>query len=581
MTEELIKLMLSVTGQDAVKDLQEQLGYTEATLNQLKGAFQRGEITTDEFLKVAKRLTDQEKQLQENIRLATEALAKQAMAADTAAEATTANVDAIGKSGMNSAYKMMQLGQTLDDLQYVGEMGLRPIINNVMQLDARMGIALIVVQSLINAFGEQLVEAVTGYAAEAEKAKTETEKLTEKIEQLEKKPRKLAIDFKDLEEAQDRLDKLKADESAYNSAKESSPEQQLASEAKSTATKYMGGADQLTAIVDAMEKQGGFKHGDPELYAKLDKFKYQLENPEFDAKTGVAKYDPETTRKNIAEVEAAIDRARKEYSKGQVAAFASGDPGAIKAMQNRVKRNPGAFNRKGADGLTGGEAILNLPSSVEDMFRRQEVDREITNTDDADKENMQGWRTIQQKRRRTAADEERHEAEEREMAEKRRKDIANREAIGLKEAEDLQRREKDKKDLEAKRSLEKSRAENKKLADEKLAEQRRLAEQAERDRLDPVATAERRLAQNARSGLRAQGWNRDVADIAAPKLAELVTKGMDVQSATMQALAEAQQQIMMANRALQQNLQMQALIQQQQRRARVMMPTTQPVPFAN
>ena len=49
----------------------------------------------------------------------------------------------VGKGASNSGYRIMQLGQTLDDLQYVGEMGLRPIINNVMQLSAGLGIAMI------------------------------------------------------------------------------------------------------------------------------------------------------------------------------------------------------------------------------------------------------------------------------------------------------------------------------------------------------------------------------------------------------------------------------------------------------
>ena len=47
-----------------------------------------------------------------------------------------------------SGQKLMQLGQTLDDMQYVGEQGLRPIINNVMQLSPVLGTAMIAVQLL-------------------------------------------------------------------------------------------------------------------------------------------------------------------------------------------------------------------------------------------------------------------------------------------------------------------------------------------------------------------------------------------------------------------------------------------------
>ena len=559
MTEELIKLMLSVSGEDAIDDLREQLGYTEASIKQLKDAFQRGELTTDEFLRAAKRLTDQEKTLQENIRLVTDALNKQAVAADNAAESTTANVQSIGKSGESSAFKIMQLGQTLDDLQYVGEMGLRPIINNVMQFDARLGILLIGVQSLINAFGEHLTKAVMGYTTETGAAVDQTERLAKQIEELEKKPHKLAVDYKDLEEAQAKLDKLKADEAAYKAAKESDPEKELAKQAASAVTKYAGGADQLTAIVDAMEKQGGFKHGPAELYARLDKLKYQLENPEFDARTGVAKYDPETTKKNIAEVEAEIERARKQYAKDQVTAFVSGDPAAIAAMQGRVARNPGAFNRQGLDGLTAGEAIRNLPTSLEEMARRLQVDEEIAATDEKDKENKGEFRQARGERlRREAkaqADEDRHAVEEQNMAENRRREIAAKE----KRDKEIQKRQQEKRRAEAKRE----------------------EDQLERDRLDPMKLVKSELQKSARSGLQRMGYGEGLAAIAAPRLAELVSQGMDVQSATMQSVMEANRQIQLANEALQKNQQMLILMQQQQRRMRTMMPTTQPVPFAN
>lgn len=52
-------------------------------------------------------------------------------------------------SGANAAgYKLQVLGQGLDDLQYVGEMGLRPIINNLMQISPLVGIVAIGVNLL-------------------------------------------------------------------------------------------------------------------------------------------------------------------------------------------------------------------------------------------------------------------------------------------------------------------------------------------------------------------------------------------------------------------------------------------------
>ena len=308
-----------------------------------------------------------------------------------------------------------------------------------------------------------------------------------------------------------------------------------------------------------MEKQSGFKHGDASLYTKLDTLKYRLENPEFDARTGVAKYDPEVTKKNIAEVEAEIDRARMAYAKQQVASFASGDIGAIAAMQKRVAQNPGAFMRQGLDGLTAGEAIRNLPSSVEDLRRRQQVEEEIANSDEANKANQATFTKARSERLRqeakARADEDRAVVEEQDMAERRRKEIAAKEQ---RDAE-LQKRQ----------------------AERRRAQAEKEAAQLERDRLDPVGIARREMTATAKAGLRQMGYGGGVADIAAPRLAELVSQGMDLQTAALQSVADAQAQIRAANEALAKNRQMLMLIQQQQRRGRMMQPTTQPMPFAN
>ena len=63
-----------------------------------------------------------------------------------------AAMDRVGRSagagfGMASN-KLLQFGNVLDDLQYVGEMGLRPIINNIMQISPAVGIPLLAFDQL-------------------------------------------------------------------------------------------------------------------------------------------------------------------------------------------------------------------------------------------------------------------------------------------------------------------------------------------------------------------------------------------------------------------------------------------------
>jgi hypothetical protein len=71
-----------------------------------------------------------------------------AVAAARSTTAVNAGMNGVTK-GINSAgYQMQILGQGLDDLQYVGEQGLRPIINNLMQFSPILGIAALAVNTL-------------------------------------------------------------------------------------------------------------------------------------------------------------------------------------------------------------------------------------------------------------------------------------------------------------------------------------------------------------------------------------------------------------------------------------------------
>ena len=69
-----------------------------------------------------------------------------------AAAASTSRVNAGMTQGGRGASRFgMQLqvvGQTLDDLQYVGEMGLRPIINNLMQINPLLGTSVLMFDAL-------------------------------------------------------------------------------------------------------------------------------------------------------------------------------------------------------------------------------------------------------------------------------------------------------------------------------------------------------------------------------------------------------------------------------------------------
>jgi len=622
MTEELIKLMLSVAGDDAITSLSDKLKENQRQVEQLTQAFLDGDVTTDDYFRTAKKLASEIAQLQSAIDVLERSVAAADNSvygfADAAKDATTASMDlgraaiyvagsaddaeeayrqeqaalddltdgaklsavemahlgaaktgtagasanlktsikaleaelaelrkearagnisledfrvkanAVGqtlqmqKSTLNAlgnefginANKVLQFGQSIDDLQYVAEMGLRPIINNVMQFSPAIGVAMIAVDQLYrrwddikNLFDQGIPRPVLDQTEELKKKIDEAQKVTEEL------GKKTRLDLDELT----RYKQASEDVKKFNDELKKRDELQRILNQRTEEQQQFGGAFQK-----AVSASGG--------QAALDELISAVKG-EADSKGNV--YNLLTGKVTKAE----------DYAKDLVREGTAG---------NKVARDEAAsFLAKAyGDKSTFGQNITKFSPEQAERNKAAEVEAQ-------------------------------HAAEEARMADKRRQELAAKEAMGLKEAEDLQRREQQKKEQDAKRTLEESRRDNLRKEAERQAEAVRKAAEAERDRLDPVGAAQRRMTQDARSGLRRQGVAGDMADLAAPKLAELVMKGMDVQSATMQALHEAQQQIEMANRALQQNLQMQALIQQQQRRARIMMPTTQPMPFAN
>ena len=101
-----------------------------------------------------------------------------------------------------SANKVLQLGRTFDDLQYVPQQGLRPIINNVMELSPALGMAMIAVQLLITHWDE--LSAAFG------KSKVKTQ--AEEMEELADKISKTADETARLHQLEERRQNAKAQE---------------------------------------------------------------------------------------------------------------------------------------------------------------------------------------------------------------------------------------------------------------------------------------------------------------------------------------------------------------------------------
>lgn len=574
-TEEMIKLILSVSGQDAIDDMNQSLGYTQASLEQLKNAYQRGEISTDEFMKTARQLTSQEAALKRSIDEATAAMNHQAAAA-TAVAGVSDTIEDMGVKGGMSAHKLMQLGNTLDDLQYVGEMGLRPIINNVMQIDAKLGMALIAFEMLRKGIGDKLIKAFEDFFGAIQKSETSVDSLKKKIEDLEKKPVKLSVDLAELDAAKKKLDEIEKQKAALDSTKTSSAERTLGGLASSIITDYAGGSGNLTGIVEGIDRQTGVNRATTEQAAAMDKLKYQLTHQPRDSRTGAVIGDPEAyqemIQKRITELQSQIDQEYTKYAKQEVAKFAQGDPAAIAAMKNRIGKAPGAFEQKGLDGLTLADAIGMMPATPDEyVAQKQQAELHAKNTKEATEAAQK--RTVE--------------------AEKRKQEIAQAQAKGRAETNaeedeinsflDSQDREAKAKAEKHKRDLDRSREERKRIKDKEFFERgKEIAKLAELDRqeaADPFGAARDRLIPGATQNLRQAGLNDAAANAYAPQLAEALLNGANAQIATQTIVANA---IGMMRAAAERQRQADAMLRMNaanMQRMRQVNFTTQPPPF--
>lgn len=132
-------------------DAERKLADIESKMERLSVEFRTGAISLETYEMGLERLSAEAQQYRGAIQLAAQETSQFAASAGRAATATTAIEAGIGRVGTMSgaaSNRIMMIGQTLDDLQYVPQMGLRPIINNIMQIAPAAGIALIALQGL-------------------------------------------------------------------------------------------------------------------------------------------------------------------------------------------------------------------------------------------------------------------------------------------------------------------------------------------------------------------------------------------------------------------------------------------------
>jgi len=259
--------------------------------------------------------------------------------ADASVKAHAASLQALGAqlnqvqaaAGV-SAQKFLNLGRMLDDLQYVPQQGLRPIINNVMEMAPAIGIAMIAVQALIQNWSA-LAE-VFGMGA------TKTE--AEAMEELGKKTSRTA----DEEERLYRFKQLNAKVAEQATAQTKSEKDTTAAVDKAVvdfgqleteglvkkhdaATVAGMTARENEDLDDARKGRVRTRHdGDPDSFAWLDRSHGRVKTPIQEAAI-------EEAKRKLADAE---DIAAKKI----IAAASIGKPGAREHLINVSKKDPNA-----------------------------------------------------------------------------------------------------------------------------------------------------------------------------------------------------------------------------------------------
>jgi hypothetical protein len=202
-TDDIVRLILQITGQQEAQGLTAQLDKLTAEIRDLEDARQRGTVSGERYREEFRRLQAE----------ATKTAAALDRLGDVADDATGHAGRRSGLVGLSQG--LLQGSRAVQDFQAAGLMG---ITNNIELLAMSLGIGagMAGVATLAAVAIQQLLPWFNRLGQQAATTTDEIETLTARIKELEDKPVKLAIDRTELEVAQRKLDELRAAKAAFD-----------------------------------------------------------------------------------------------------------------------------------------------------------------------------------------------------------------------------------------------------------------------------------------------------------------------------------------------------------------------------
>jgi len=583
MNEELIKLILSVSGEDAIADLTAKLNDNQAALESLTQSFLAGDTTTEEYFKTQKKLGADAKQLQSALEGLTAAIKAQAAADDLAAgeaydladayelvdqevrDATKSSVifaratkdesesledmtvrlkaartatdslaDSKSKTATNAALAargVLGFSRAAEDFATGGFIG---VLNNIPEMTNAAGQAFRLSTASIAAWTAGISLAATGvYSLWRNWSQIEeffgkgvprpildsTAELKQKLEDAEKITDELG-----------KKTKLSLDELArYKQATE---------DVKNFNAKLKDQAD-LQALLDE-------KSESTQKHASAFRKAFAESGPqEALGNLQSAIFDKADAKGKVFNTVRGAMSTPEEYAQDLVRAGSKGDVSARDTTADILKS---AYGDKSTFGANIQKFSPEQEKANKDLIEKTKRDREAA---------MSAEKAVADAADKLRADRAEGEKEAAALVAKKQKEDAA--ALDRSKKEVAQR--------------------NKEATAEAGRQAQAEADQRRQDALDPLGAAQRALARDAKADLRRQGAPANVAELAAPRMAELLTQGLDIQSATQQSVMEAMMKLNQAEMLMQRVRAQQNFIDQQVRRGRTVRPTNQNLPI--
>jgi hypothetical protein len=291
------------------------------------------------------------------------------------------------KASKNAALGFLAVSQAVEDAQY----GIRGILNNIPQaillfggsagLAASVSLAAVALVTL----GPRLAKVFTGGTKEAATFDRTLKAVQDRIEELDKKPHKIALDYAVLEAAKDTVEEIKQNLAAYQALKnrKTSLQEQQGSLLSETVVENAGGARNLGNILEQVAKREGTFGSDQratrgritQLQGLIKGGEKEVSALQTSGANPIALANAmdalKANKDELVKRQAELQKAGRETIDAFVGALVEGSEDARQTVAEKLKQHPDLFKGK-VDQLFGFNLEQASPQAIRDRQKESE-----------------------------------------------------------------------------------------------------------------------------------------------------------------------------------------------------------------